>query len=54
MRAKARLLGHPIHPMLIGFPLGLLTPIPTRQRIGCVEIRAEIDADIQPVNQFTA
>ena len=25
MRAKARLLGHPIHPMLIVFPLGLLT-----------------------------
>ena len=24
MRAKARLLGHPIHPMLIAFPLGLL------------------------------
>ena len=24
MRAKARLLGHPIHPMLIVFPLGLL------------------------------
>ena len=25
MKAKARLLGHPIHPMLIVFPLGLLT-----------------------------
>ena len=25
MRAKARLLGHPIHPMLVVFPLGLLT-----------------------------
>jgi uncharacterized membrane protein len=25
MRAKATLLGHPIHPMLIVFPLGLLT-----------------------------
>jgi len=25
MRAKARLLGHPIHPMLLVFPLGLLT-----------------------------
>ena len=25
MRARARLLGHPIHPMLIVFPLGLLT-----------------------------
>ena len=25
MRAKARLLGHPIHPTLIVFPLGLLT-----------------------------
>jgi uncharacterized membrane protein len=25
MRAKARLLGHPIHPMLIVFPLGLFT-----------------------------
>src|SRR5512132_2463540 len=25
MRAKARLLGHPIHPMLIVFPLGLLS-----------------------------
>ena len=25
MRAKARLLGHPIHPMLIVFPLGLIT-----------------------------
>ena len=25
MRAKARLLGHPIHSMLIVFPLGLLT-----------------------------
>src|SRR4030095_5454183 len=25
MRAKARLLGHPIHPMFIVFPLGLLT-----------------------------
>jgi uncharacterized membrane protein len=25
MRAKARLLGHPIHPMVIVFPLGLLT-----------------------------
>ena len=25
MRAKARLLGHPVHPMLIVFPLGLLT-----------------------------
>ena len=25
MRAKARLLGHPIHPMLIVFPLALLT-----------------------------
>ena len=25
MRAKARLLGHPIHPMLIVFPMGLLT-----------------------------
>lgn len=25
MRAKARLFGHPIHPMLIPFPLGLLT-----------------------------
>ena len=25
MRAKARLLGHPIHPVLIVFPLGLLT-----------------------------
>ena len=25
MRAKARILGHPIHPMLIVFPLGLLT-----------------------------
>ena len=25
MRAKARLLGHPIHPMLIVLPLGLLT-----------------------------
>ena len=25
MRAKARLLGHPIHPILIVFPLGLLT-----------------------------
>ena len=24
MRAKARLLGHPIHPMLVVFPLGLL------------------------------
>ena len=25
MRAKARLLGHPIHPMLIVFPLGSFT-----------------------------
>jgi len=25
MKAKARLLGHPIQPMLIVFPLGLLT-----------------------------
>ena len=25
MRSKARLLGHPLHPMLIVFPLGLLT-----------------------------
>jgi hypothetical protein len=25
MRAKATLLGHPIHPMLIVFPLGLLS-----------------------------
>lgn len=25
MRAKARLLGHPFHPMLIVFPLGLFT-----------------------------
>ena len=25
MRAKTRLLGHPVHPMLIVFPLGLLT-----------------------------
>ncbi len=24
MRAKARLLGHPVHPMLVVFPLGLL------------------------------
>jgi len=25
MRAKARLLGHPIHPMLVVFPLGLFS-----------------------------
>src|SRR5689334_13337701 len=28
MEAKAKLLGHAVHPMLIAFPLGLLTLVP--------------------------